>query len=166
MALNFPSSPNTNATYSFSGKTWTYNGNAWALVSNTLSTTVVPEGTNLYFSNTRATTAVTNTLLSNITLSGNVNGSSAWFTGNFTAGNVAISPSGVISFSDGTSQSTAAVSSSGFIISTTSTFPGAAGNVDYGDFTATTDSFGVSTSASYTLMEPAGRSITADLGTL
>ena len=53
MALNCPSSPNTNATYSFSGKTWTFNGNAWALTSNTLSTTVVPEGTNLYFSNAR-----------------------------------------------------------------------------------------------------------------
>ena len=84
MALNFPSSPNTNATYSFSGKTWTYNGNAWALTTETLSTSIVPEGTNLYFSNVRATTAVTNTSLSNITLSGNVNGTSALFTGNFT----------------------------------------------------------------------------------
>ena len=164
MALNFPSSPNTNATYSFSGKTWTYNGNAWALTTETLSTSIVPEGTNLYFSNVRATTAVTNTSLSNITLSGNVNGTSALFTGNFTAGNIA--PSGVISFSDGTSQSTAAVSSSGFLNSTTSTFPGSAGNVDYGDLTATTDSFGVSTSTAYTLMEPVGRSVTADLGTL
>ena len=53
MALNFPSSPNTNATYSFSGKTWTYNGNAWALTSNTLNTSIVPEGSNLYFSNDR-----------------------------------------------------------------------------------------------------------------
>ena len=72
MALNFPSSPSANATYTFNGITWTYNGNAWALATSTLNTSVVPEGTNLYFSNVRATTAVTNTLLSNITLSGNV----------------------------------------------------------------------------------------------
>ena len=156
MALNFPSSPNTNATYSFSGKTWAYNGNAWALTTSTLSTSIVPEGTNLYFSNARVTTAVANSLLSNITVSGNVD-----------AGNVNITASGVLKFPDGTTQTTAAASSStGFIFSTTSTFPGSEGNVDYGDFTASTDSFGVSTSTAYTLMEPAGRSLTTDLGTL
>lgn len=53
MALNFPSSPNVNATYTFSDKTWTYNGNAWALASTTLSTNVVVEGTNLYFTDAR-----------------------------------------------------------------------------------------------------------------
>ena len=53
MALNFPSAPSANATYTYSGKSWTYNGNAWALTSGTLSTSVVPEGSNLYFSNAR-----------------------------------------------------------------------------------------------------------------
>jgi hypothetical protein len=53
MALNFPSAPNVNATYTFSDKTWTYNGNAWALSYGTLNTGVVPEGSNLYFSNAR-----------------------------------------------------------------------------------------------------------------
>jgi hypothetical protein len=53
MALNFPSAPSANATYTFNGKTWTYNGNAWALASTTLSTDVVVEGTNLYFTNAR-----------------------------------------------------------------------------------------------------------------
>jgi len=53
MALNFPSSPNANATYSFNDKTWTYNGNAWALTSATLSTNVVVELSNLYFTNAR-----------------------------------------------------------------------------------------------------------------
>ena len=54
MALNFPSLPSANATYTFNDKTWTYIGNAWYLTSGgALSTSVVPEGTNLYFSNAR-----------------------------------------------------------------------------------------------------------------
>jgi len=56
--LNFPSSPNTNDTYAFGGKTWVYNGSAWALQSATLSTTAVTEGTNLYFTNARSRTAI------------------------------------------------------------------------------------------------------------
>jgi hypothetical protein len=97
MPLNFPSSPSANTNYTFSGKTWTYNGNAWALVSSTLSTSVVPEGSNLYFSNARATAAVINSSLSNVTVSGNV-----------IAGNVNVASGGVIKFADGTSQNTAA----------------------------------------------------------
>jgi len=53
MPLNFPSSPSTNTTYSFNNRTWTYNGNAWALSYGTLNTGVVSEGSNLYFSNAR-----------------------------------------------------------------------------------------------------------------
>jgi len=56
--LNFPSSPNTNDSYSFGGKTWIYNGSAWALQSTTLTTTTVTEGTNLYFTNARSRAAI------------------------------------------------------------------------------------------------------------
>jgi hypothetical protein len=54
MPLNFPSSPTPSTTYTFNNKTWTYNGNAWALTTGgSLNTSVVPEGSNLYFSNAR-----------------------------------------------------------------------------------------------------------------
>ena len=59
MALNFPSAPNVNATYTFSDKTWTYNGNAWTLSYGTLNTGVVSEGSNLYFTNARVYANVT-----------------------------------------------------------------------------------------------------------
>jgi len=87
MALNFPSSPNVNATYTFSNKTWTYNGNAWALSYGTLNTGVVSEGSNLYFSNARAIAAITNTSLSNITVTNNVTSGASLTTGNSTAAN-------------------------------------------------------------------------------
>jgi len=57
-SLNFPSSPALNDSYSFGGKTWVYNGSAWALQSTTLTTTSVTEGTNLYFTNARSRAAI------------------------------------------------------------------------------------------------------------
>ena len=157
MALNFPSSPNTNATYSFSGKTWTYNGNAWNVTSETLSTSVVPEGSNLYFSNARATVAVINSSLSNVTVTGNV-----------VTGNVIISTSGGVQFSDGSTQTTAAGASAiGFTNSTVSAFPGSSVNTDYGDLlTSSTDAFNVTLSTAYDCMEPRGSITTADLAVL
>ena len=56
--LNFPSSPALNDSYAFGGKTWVYNGAAWALQTASLTTTAVTEGTNLYFTNARSRAAI------------------------------------------------------------------------------------------------------------
>jgi len=296
MALNFPSAPNTNATYSFSGKTWTYNGNAWNVTSATLSTSVVPEGSNLYFSNARVysnvvtlgyatnsnvalkanvvdlttanVTEVTNLYFTNARVYSNVTqlgyittsalsgyatnaqlatyatnaqlasyATNAQLTSYATTTNVALKANIVdlntSNITEGTNlyytnarvntallstgniipsgnniqtlgnttnrfkdlflsgntiylgnlvlQSTTstlqiadnggnvifnAVDGSGFATSTVFAFPGSVSTSDYGDLTASTDAFGVSTSSVYNCMEPTGRSITADLGTL
>ena len=218
MALNFPSSPNTNATYSFSGKTWTYNGNAWALASETLSTNIVAEGTNLYFSNTRVYSNVVTlgyATNSNVALKANIadlttanvtevtnlyytnarvntallstgdiipSGNNIQTLGNvtnrfkdlFLSGNTIYLGNVVLQSTTSTFQVADtggnvifnAVDGSGFITSTVFSFPGSAGNSDFGDLTASIDAFGVSTSSVYNCMEPTGRSITADLGTL
>lgn len=58
MALNFPSSPATNDTYTFGNKSWTYDGVAWVLNGGSLTTAVVPESGNLYYTDTRARAAI------------------------------------------------------------------------------------------------------------
>jgi 3D (Asp-Asp-Asp) domain-containing protein len=218
MALNFPSAPSANATYTYSGKSWTYNGNAWALTSGTLSTTVVPEGTNLYFSNARVysnvvtlgyatnsnvalkanvidlttanVTEVTNLYFSNARVNsallstGDIipSGNDIQTLGNvtnrfkdlFLSGNTIYLGNVVLQSTTTTFQVADtggnvifnAVDGSGFITSTSFSFPGSTGNSDYGDLTASTDAFGVSTSSVYNCMEPTSRSITTDLGTL
>ena len=218
MALNFPSSPNVNATYTFSDKTWTYNGNAWALTSATLSTNVVVEDTNLYFTNARVysnvvtlgyatnsnvalkanvtdltsanVTEVTNLYFSNarvntallstgdIIPSGNniqtLGNATNRFKDLFLSGNTIYLGNVVLQSTTSTFQVADtqgnvifnAVDGSGFVTSTIFSFPGSAGNSDFGDLTASIDAFGVSTSSVYNCMEPTGRSITADLGTL
>jgi len=191
MSLNFPSSPSANATYTFNDKTWTYNGNAWALTTGTLSTSVVPEGTNLYFSNARvysnitALGYITNANV-NATLvsTGNIipNGNNIQTLGNATnrfkelyisgntiyLGDVLLKTSSTtlqISDNDGNVIFNA-IDGSGFTLSSTYTFPGSSGNTDYGNLTSIIDAFGVNTSQTYTLMEPTGRSLVTDLGTL
>jgi 3D (Asp-Asp-Asp) domain-containing protein len=218
MALNFPSAPSANATYTYSGKTWTYNGNAWALASSTLSTSVVPEGTNLYFSNARVysnvvtlgyatnsnvalkanvidlttanVTEVTNLYFSNARVNtallstGDIipSGNNIQTLGNvtnrfkdlFLSGNTIYLGNVILQSTTSTFQVADtggnvifnAVDGTGFALSSTYTFPGSAGNSDYGDLTASIDAFGISTVQSYTLMEPTGRSLITDLGTL
>ena len=122
--------------------------------SSDLTTANVSEVSNLYFSNARATVAVINSSLSNVTVTGNV-----------VTGNVIISTSGGVQFSDGSTQTTAAGARAiGFTNSTVSAFPGSSVNTDYGDLlTSSTDAFNVALSTAYDCMEPRGSITTADL---
>jgi len=72
MAINFPIAPLTGNTYSYGGKTWVYNGNAWEIQLTVLTTSGVPEGSNLYFTNARVVAAISTQTLDNATFSGNV----------------------------------------------------------------------------------------------
>ena len=191
MSLNFPSSPSANATYTFNDKTWTYNGNAWALTTGTLSTSVVPEGTNLYFSNARVYSNITTlgyitnanvnaTLVStgNIIPSGNniqtLGNATNRFKELYISGNTIYLGDVLLKTSSTTLQISDtggnvifnAIDGTGFALSTTYTFPGSTGNTDYGNLISIIDAFGVSTSNTYTLMEPNGKNLTTDLGIL
>lgn len=76
MPINFPVNPLTGNTYTYGGKTWVYSGNAWEIQLTVLTTSGVPEGSNLYFTNARALAAVENTL----TTSSVIEGSNLYFT--------------------------------------------------------------------------------------
>lgn len=54
----------------------------------------------------------------------------------------------------------------GYSLSTITTFPGSAGNVDYGDTTNSADAFGVSLIALYDCMEPSGSMVYQDFAAL
>jgi hypothetical protein len=141
MPLNFPSSPTTSTTYTFNNRTWTYNGNAWALSSGgSLSTSVVPEGNNLYYTNARSRAAISvsgsgsyDNSTGIITITGGVSSvggatgavsnaqlasgisnatiSNLTLSGNVSAGNVTLATNGVLRFPDGTTQNTASSTS-------------------------------------------------------
>jgi len=72
MPINFPINPSIGTTYSYSGKTWVYTGNAWEIQIVALTTSGVPEGNNLYFTNTRVVTTISSETLNNATFTGNV----------------------------------------------------------------------------------------------
>jgi hypothetical protein len=69
MSINFPASPNLNDTYSFGGKTWIWNGQGWALTQsgNTvgLTTDIVVEANNLYFTVDRVNVAIDSRVTAN-----------------------------------------------------------------------------------------------------
>lgn len=44
MPLDFPTSPSVNDTYTFSGRTWKWNGEGWQLQSNVLSSAQLADG--------------------------------------------------------------------------------------------------------------------------
>lgn len=141
-----------------------------------LMTANVAELTNLYFTNARVNTALLST--GNIIPSGNniqaLGSPSNRFKDLYLSG-------GTVYLGDVVLQSTGstlqvadadgnvlfkAVDGSGFVNSTEFTFPGAEGNISYGDLLSSLDAFGVATVPIYDCMEPTGRSLITDLGTL
>jgi hypothetical protein len=61
---------------------------------------------------------------------------------------------------------TSSASGAGFFNSSTSTIPGSAGNVDYGNLDPILDAFSVGTSTVYSFMDPLGSVVTLDLAVL
>ena len=176
MALNYPSSPATNDTYTYSGKTWVYNGSAWDLQASTLNTTYVAEGANLYFTNARVTTAITSQTLVNATFSANVTaGNISGTVGQFTTSRLGTVDTGTW---NGTSISTTytdakivAVSNTASISATTTAGTVTVGLLNsgvtastYGNATVvpviTIDAYGRITSASNVSLSASGGSLT------
>ena len=156
----------------------------WDMLSNValkanvidLTTANVTEVTNLYFSNARVNTALLST--GDIIPSGNniqtLGNATNRFKDLFLSGNTIYLGNVVLQSTTSTFQVADtggnvifnAVDGSGFLTSTIFSFPGSAGNSDYGDLTASIDAFGVSSASVYNCMEPTGRSLATDLGTL
>lgn len=62
MAADFPTSPTLNQTYTFGGRTWTWNGTGWALVANSISTLALSGATSGAVTLQAAAVAGTNTV--------------------------------------------------------------------------------------------------------
>lgn len=113
---------------------FTKDGSGTVKVIGAGTTSNVTEGTNLYFTNARAVSALT------------------------AGSGISLSANGLLT------ASVELVETGGFINSTLSTFPGASSNFDYGagesGFSESRDAFGVSLVATYDCMEPIGSLIT------
>jgi hypothetical protein len=54
MSFNFPNNPDLNDTYVFNNKTYRFNGSAWVVLKTPLTSSNIEEGTNLFFTESRA----------------------------------------------------------------------------------------------------------------
>lgn len=154
---------------------FTKDGSGTVKVIGAGTTSNISEGTNLYFSNTRVATALSSgVVVGNIIPSDNnisslgspekrfkelfISGSSIYL------GNIVLTDTGTtVQVEDaGGNVVFTGIDSAGFFNSTTTSIP----TGDYGDLSSSTDAFGVSLINSYSFMDPSGRLIEEDLGTL
>ncbi len=102
MPIDFPSSPTANQTYAYSGRTWKWNGEGWALTTDALVTSASIEDGTIVNIDISASAGIADTKLATISTAGKVSNSATTATsantasaivardssGNFTAGTI------------------------------------------------------------------------------
>jgi hypothetical protein len=102
MPIDFPSSPTTNQTYAYSGRTWRWNGEGWALITDALVTSASIEDGTIVNADVAAAAGIVDTKLATISTAGKVSNSATTATnantasaivardasGNFSAGTI------------------------------------------------------------------------------
>lgn len=69
MAINFPSTPAVNATYTYNGVTWQWNGSVWNIVQNTSPNFVNVTATGVTATNLTAANATITNIVGNASAS-------------------------------------------------------------------------------------------------
>jgi hypothetical protein len=139
MPIDFPSSPTLNQTYAYTGRTWKWNGEGWALTTDALVTSASIEDGAIVNADINASAAIADTKLATISAAGKVSNSATTATdantssaivardasGNFSAGTITAALTGNASTAT-TLQTGRTISLTGDVSYTSGTFNGSA----------------------------------------